>query len=29
MQNLDEVLGEYLFDNIVRHEYPLTRAVKV
>lgn len=26
---MDEVLGEYLHDNIVRHEYLLTRAVKV
>jgi SAM-dependent methyltransferase len=26
---MDEVLGEYLYDNIVRHEYLLTRAVKV
>jgi SAM-dependent methyltransferase len=26
---MDEVLGEYLQDNVVRHEYLLTRAVKV
>jgi SAM-dependent methyltransferase len=26
---MDEVLGEYLQDNIVRHEYLLTRAIKV
>jgi protein-L-isoaspartate O-methyltransferase len=26
---MDEVLGEYLNDNIVRHEYLLTRAVKI
>lgn len=26
---MDEVLGEYLHDNIVRHEYLLTRAIKV
>ena len=25
---MDEVLGEYLLDNIVRHEYLLTRAIK-
>ena len=25
---MDEVLGEYLHDNIVRHEYLLTRAIK-
>jgi SAM-dependent methyltransferase len=26
---MDEVLGEYLHDNVVRHEYLLTRAIKV
>lgn len=26
---MDEVLGEYLHDNVVRHEYLLTRAVKL
>ena len=26
---IDEVLGEYLHDNVVRHEYLLTRATKV
>ena len=26
---MDEILGEYLHDNIVRHEYLLTRAIKV
>jgi SAM-dependent methyltransferase len=26
---MDEILGEYLHDNIVRHEYLLTRAVKI
>ena len=25
---MDEILGEYLHDNIVRHEYLLTRAIK-
>lgn len=25
---MDEVLGEYLHDNVVRHEYLLTRAIK-
>jgi len=28
-QEMDEVLGEYLHDNVVRHEYLLTRAIKV
>jgi len=26
---MDEVLGEYLHDNVVRHEYLLTRAIKI
>jgi hypothetical protein len=26
---MDAVLGEYLHDNIIRHEYLLTRAIKV
>lgn len=26
---MDEVLGEYLHDNVVRHEYLLTRAIKL
>ena len=26
---MDEMLGEYLHDNVVRHEYLLIRAVKV
>jgi len=26
---MDEMLGEYLHDNVVRHEYLLTRAIKV
>jgi len=26
---MDEMVGEYLHDNIVRHEYLLTRAIKV
>lgn len=26
---MDEVLGEYLHDNIVRHEYLMTRAIKI
>ena len=26
---MDEVLGEYHHDNVVRHEYLLTRAIKV
>jgi SAM-dependent methyltransferase len=28
-QELDELIGEYLRDNIVRHEYLLTRAIKI
>lgn len=28
-REMDEVLGEYHHDNVVRHEYLLTRAVKV
>jgi len=27
-KEMDEILGEYLQDNIVRHEYLLTRAIK-
>lgn len=27
-QEVDEMLGEYLHDNVVRHEYLLTRAIK-
>lgn len=27
--DMDEVLGEYLHDNVVRHEYLLTRAIKI
>jgi SAM-dependent methyltransferase len=26
---MDELIGEYLHDNVVRHEYLLTRAIKV
>jgi SAM-dependent methyltransferase len=26
---MDEMLSEYLYDNVVRHEYLLTRAIKV
>ena len=26
---MDEVLGEYLHDNVVRHEYLMTRAIKI
>jgi len=26
---MDEILGEYLHDNVVRHEYLLTRAIKI
>ena len=26
---MDEMLGEYLHDNVVRHEYLLIRAIKV
>ncbi len=26
---MDEILGEYLHDNVVRHEYLLTRAIKL
>ena len=28
-KEVDELIGEYLRDNIVRHEYLLTRAIKI
>jgi hypothetical protein len=27
-KEMDEVLGEYLLDNVIRHEYLLTRAIR-
>lgn len=28
-EEMDDIVGEYLHDNIVRHEYLLTRAIKI